>query len=715
MLNRVALQLVILILSTSAFSRVCLPSILNPLQEQTSAQKLPQPAAVKLTVKAMIVDRDLNVKPVPKFSFSLQPIPHQEGSEPLTLATKVDGTLDVQVVPGRYRIVSVKPLNFEGKRYAWDVETTVTSSEATLELSNDNAKIEGDVPSSVDDLTSVFKKNRDSVVTVWAEVGAGHGTGFIADPLGLVITNQHVVTTSEYIAVQFDDGRMLPAKLLASDATKDVAVLWVDFSRIPEAHAAPLLSYGGIPAEEGERVFTIGSPLHQSKVMTTGIVSKIETRAIISDLNINHGNSGGPLFNSHGRVIGITTFGDFTRAGGPGISGIIRIELAWPLLEEAKGKMGTIQKPSPEFLPAPPTDSYPIEAIKASANVEKFKLGPYVFGVGDYDIAFVTPILRYRGLASNVRAEKEKEKRNRKNANAVQGTFQPLDDLRGWGEYVGEYEPVLLVQASPRLKESFMSAFSRGMAASHGYAAGPAKLHFKTDFYKMKLLCGDKEVTPLFPGKVQRVADEHDAAVNITDATFDGLYKYPADAVTEKCGTVTIQLYSESNPNQPKVKVLDKKTIDVVAADFGPYLALHGATPEGAASQPGVEKTSKSKAVQISSTIPRTEVSTRLPEVQPVISKAASKESTPPSSNGVLAPNRPTTDTETEGTVSITSFPDGADIFVDSVGRGHTPILLKLKPGKHSVQLVLSGYKDWIKDVDVGAGGIVNVTGDLQK
>jgi hypothetical protein len=274
-------------------------------------------------------------------------------------------------------------------------------------------------------------------------------------------------------------------------------------------------------------------------------------------------------------VIGITTFGDFTRAGGPGIAGIIRIEQALPLLDEARSKMGSVQKPSSEFLPAFPTDAYPIDAIKASANIEKFRLDPYVFGLGDYDVAFVTPILRYRGLASDVKAGKEKEKRNRKNSNAVQGTFQPLDDLKGWGEYVGQYEPVLLVQASPKLKETFLSAFSRGMAASHGYVTGPAKMHFKTDFYKMKLLCGNQEVKPLFPGKIERVADEHDAAINITDATFDGLYKYSANAITAKCGTVTLQLFSERDPGQPKVKLLDQKTIKAVVADFGPYLALH--------------------------------------------------------------------------------------------------------------------------------------------
>ena len=57
-----------------------------------------------------------------------------------------------------------------------------------------------------------------------------------------------------------------------------------------------------------------------------------------------------------------------------------------------------------------------------------------------------------------------------------------------------------------------------------------------------------------------------------------------------------------------------------------------------------------------------------------------------------------------EGTASITSDPEGADIFVDSVGRGRTPIILKLPAGKHSIQLVLAAHKDWLQDVDLKAG-----------
>ena len=96
-------------------------------------------------------------------------------------------------------------------------------------------------------------------------------------------------------------------------------------------------------------------------------------------------------------------------------------------------------------------------------------------------------------------------------------------------------------------------------------------MHFKTDFYKMKLMCGGQEIAPLMPGKVQRVLDLNTAAVRVTDVTFDGFYEYPYDAIHPECGTVTLQLFSEKNPNEPKIKTLDQKTIMAVFNDFEPY------------------------------------------------------------------------------------------------------------------------------------------------
>jgi hypothetical protein len=97
------------------------------------------------------------------------------------------------------------------------------------------------------------------------------------------------------------------------------------------------------------------------------------------------------------------------------------------------------------------------------------------------------------------------------------------------------------------------------------------------------------------------------------------------------------------------------------------------------------------------------------------VKAAALKAAEPSPARDVAVPSQLAAETATEGRASVTSAPDGADIFIDSVGSGRTPALLRLKPGKHSVQVVYSGYKDWVSEVEVKAGSIVNVTATLQK
>lgn len=422
-----------------------------------------------------------------------------------------------------------------------------------------------------DELTSNFNRLKSSVVTVWSEFG--HGTGFIIDKEGLILTNQHVVGPSQYIAVQFDEKRKIPAILLASSPEKDVAVLWVNLDALPDSTVASIAKTDAAePAvTEGERVFTIGSPLNQKKIITTGIASKIEEKAILSDININHGNSGGALFNSIGEVVGITTFKDADSLGG--VSGIVRIEQALPIIEEARRKMANEKKPEAKLLAVDPTDIFPLEAIKEIASAKKFDNSRYMTNIDDFTVTFMTPTLKYRIETETEReAAKTRDKRNNK-AGSVQGTFRPFEDIRGWREYIGDYKPILHIRVTPELAESFWGAVGRGMAANYGIRL-PARLRFKTDFYRMRLLCGEKEVEPIHPGKIAHLLNEQNYLISVNDATYEGFYSYPADAINSSCGKVTLELFSEKKPNEAKRKVLDQKTINKIAEDFSPYLNL---------------------------------------------------------------------------------------------------------------------------------------------
>jgi S1-C subfamily serine protease len=428
-----------------------------------------------------------------------------------------------------------------------------------------------------DELTTKFKELQSTVVTVWSEIG--HGTGFFFDGRGLVMTNQHVLGPSEVISVQFDQKTKVTAKVLASDPQKDVAVLWVNLSALPDAAVAKIAK-GSLeePALiEGERVMTIGSPLSQRKIMTTGIASKIEERAIISDININPGNSGGPLFNSVGEVVGITTFEESSRSG-PGISGIVRIEETNAVVELAIGKMVDTEKPEDRLLPVDPEDTYPLDAIKEVVEAKKFDFDPYFFTEAEFNVTLMTPLMRYRLQTQAEReAAKTKNKRN-DSKDAVPSTYNPTDEFRNWAEYAGAYKPVLMIRAMPMLGESFWGALGRGLAANYGIRT-QANLRFKTDFYRMKLFCGTKEVEPIHLGKMFFMTNESNYFVKSKDATYAGIYSYPADAINESCGTAYVELYSEKHPQKAEKHNLSKKTIARIVSDFRPY--FEAKTPLG--------------------------------------------------------------------------------------------------------------------------------------
>ena len=372
---------------------------------------------------------------------------------------------------------------------------------------------------------AAFQQLQASVLTVWSEFGSG--TGFIIDDAGLVLTSQHVVGPSEYIAVQFDKKRKIPAKLLASDPERDVAVLWINLETVPDANVAPLPDpeLDDPSIAEGERVVTIGSPLHERRVFTTGIISKFDKRSITSDINLNRSDSGRPLFNSLGEAIGITTFMQ-PDVSGATVSGILRIEQTFPLLEEARKKMKRTSVPVARFLPVDPTESFPIDAIKTAATAKAFDVQRYSFDVGEYSVLLMTPTVRYR-LAT---------------------VDKPFEELRNWAGYVRGDKAVLFVYVAPRSGES------------------------RIDFDKMHLFCGAREVEPIHPAKVVRFVTED-------DVTFRGIYAYSPTAISADCGTVTLEISSGGKPHKARSRELDRKMIVRVDEDFSPYYQKYGRPP----------------------------------------------------------------------------------------------------------------------------------------
>ena len=155
----------------------------------------------------------------------------------------------------------------------------------------------------------------------------GQGSGFVYDEQGTIITNQHVVDGAGSITVTFWDGSKATATLVGSDASTDVAVLHVD---VAASKLEPLKLGDSGDLAVGEGVVAIGSPFGLEETLTTGVVSALNREisapndfsipgAIQTDAAINHGNSGGPLLNSAGQVVGITSQIESESGGNDGI------------------------------------------------------------------------------------------------------------------------------------------------------------------------------------------------------------------------------------------------------------------------------------------------------------------------------------------------------------------------------------------------------------
>ena len=175
----------------------------------------------------------------------------------------------------------------------------------------------------------IFRETRDAVFTIYSD--AGHGSGFLVDEVGIILTNVHVIGSSSRISVQLNPKTRVPATLLAKDRQKDIAVLRVALEVVRKLSILKIADRPSADlAFEGEKVIAIGSPLNQTRILTSGIVSKVEERAIISDVNINPGNSGGPLINMDSEVIAINTFRDPSLGGAAGLGKYSNISCLTP-------------------------------------------------------------------------------------------------------------------------------------------------------------------------------------------------------------------------------------------------------------------------------------------------------------------------------------------------------------------------------------------------
>jgi putative serine protease PepD len=171
-------------------------------------------------------------------------------------------------------------------------------------------------------VNEIYQRARKGVVEITvtqggdsfgSQSGTAQGSGWVYDSAGHIITNEHVVDNASSVSVMFWNGKKADARVVGTDSSTDLAVLAVD---APSSLLFPISVGDSGGVQVGDSVVAIGSPFGLEETVTAGIVSALHREmtspnnfaiddSIQTDAAINHGNSGGPLLNAQGKVIGV--------------------------------------------------------------------------------------------------------------------------------------------------------------------------------------------------------------------------------------------------------------------------------------------------------------------------------------------------------------------------------------------------------------------------
>jgi len=178
------------------------------------------------------------------------------------------------------------------------------------------------------------------VTSQFGQTGQGTGSGIVVDTQGHILTNAHVVSGAQQIRVTFSDGQTVAATLAGIDTTADLAVIKVS---VAASSLHPLTLGNSNSVQVGDSVYAIGAPFGLSGSLSAGVVSALNrsnpasggaslSHLIQTDAAINPGDSGGPLLNAQGQVIGINDSIESPVDGNVGVGFAISINQATQLL-----------------------------------------------------------------------------------------------------------------------------------------------------------------------------------------------------------------------------------------------------------------------------------------------------------------------------------------------------------------------------------------------
>jgi hypothetical protein len=404
-------------------------------------------------------------------------------------------------------------------------------------------------------------------VAIWSPTA--RGAGVLVDSRGLIVTNQRLVGTATSVEVQLTSKRKVAARVLAADQSRDIALLWIDPAVVSSIKPARLgYSQPGTPAvTEGQEVFAFDTAGFDQKNLASGNVTRVDTKIIAADVRPDSDSSGTPLLSATGAVIAITTLEEATSRSSNDTHRAVRIDEARTLIGDAEKGILSAPPPPGTLLPVEPPGPFPQTALEDAVKRRSTSMSTYQLLTTDFDVTIVTPVQIYGARHRSDRTTGATTPGGRQDIGDMPNSRRALEDFGNWSDYVADNPPVLMIRATPKLVEGFWTTVGRAAASTQGVAL-PAFKHVKTGFFGMRLYCGDAEVVPIHPFKIERRLNEGNAEGN---AVYEGLYVFDPGAVGPTCGTVRLTLFSEKAPDKGDPRVIDAKAVQQIWDDFAPY------------------------------------------------------------------------------------------------------------------------------------------------
>ena len=515
-----------------------------------------------LRLSVQLPDGEQRPTPVPRYALLISDNPPT--ASPRRVITGADGTALVRLPPGNYTVESDSPIALGGNTYEWTVSVDVTSgAEVSLALTAANASVERveSGPNSAGDGTDpklLALRWRSAVVSVWTPTT--RLSGFLADATGLLLTNQRGVASAKTVEVQVSPERKVSGRVIASDDKADVAVIQVNPQVFAGVTPVPVdCSAGHPPVAENTDIVTLAAPMSGSVTVIPGSIDTIGQPNIVTDFILDFGATGGPAFAVTGQFAGLTSTIAIDNGRTSGHVSLSTAENACRVLASATPPRTGV--PSTALLPIEPAKAFPLSALDSAMRTRAGALSAYTMATSDFDLAFMTPIQVHAGQERALRLADGASRAGTGGTRLV----NPEDNFANWSAYVTTLPPVLLIRATPRLAEGFLTTLARGAALTQGVAL-PSMKRPKAGFDRMTVTCGTTAVTPVHALTIEQ-------PVSDTDVIDEGLYAFDPSALGPHCGTVKIEVFSQKDPAKGDTRIVDPKIVEQFFRDFEPLRA----------------------------------------------------------------------------------------------------------------------------------------------